>query len=214
MDCPLCLDPLAPGPVIKYEHPENGTCTGFDIHATCLADYIHNHLTQDTNLVCTTCRMDLAPFHRVRPIRDINFRPAHWGPELTPAQIMAQMERRALQIPFHQIPTELVDLIQAVVGGNAVLQIIVTGGRLHHFLQFGICTIYTYGRVAPYLRQRRGGTRKKGGTKKHLRLKQNELAIIEVSDPTEKRIEKLERIIGKKSRFINYDDLPEPLTYQ
>ena len=222
MDCPLCLDSLASGPVTNYEHPENGTCTGFDIHATCLADYIHNHLTQDTNLVCTTCRMDLAPFHRVRPRRDINFRPAHWGPELTPAQveeryvqIMAQMEeRRALQNPFLQMPTEFVDLIQAVVGGNAVLQIIVTGGRLHHFLQFGICTIYAYGRVAPYLRQRRGGTRKKGGTRKHLRLKQNELAIIEVSDPTEKLIEKIERIIGKKARFINYDDLPEPLTYQ
>ena len=219
MDCPLCLDPLAPGPVTKYEHPVNGTCTGFDIHSTCLADYVHNHLTQDTNLVCTTCRMDLAPFHvrDRRPRQDINFRPAHWGPELTPAQIeerrlqLAQ-HRAGLQNQFLRLPTSYVDLIHAVVGGHSLLQIIVTGGRLHHFIQFGVCTIYAYERMGHYLR-RRGGTRKKGGMrKKHTArngLKPNELAIIEVRDPTNQFINKVERMIGKKARFINYDDINE-----
>jgi len=230
MDCPLCLDPLDPGTVTKYEHPQNGTCTGFDIHASCLASYIHNHLTQDTNLVCTTCRMDLAPFHvrDRRPRQDIDFRPAHWGPELTPQQIaerrvqlaerrvqLAQQrieEHDALQNPFLQMPTSYVDLIHAVVGGHSLLQIIVTGGRLHHFIQFGVCTIYAYERMEPYLR-RRGGTRKKGGMrKKHTArngLKPNELAIIEVRDPTDQFINKVERMIGKKARFINYDDINE-----
>lgn len=215
MDCPLCLDSLASGPVTNYEHPENGNCTGFDIHSTCLADYVHNHLTQDTNLVCTTCRMDLAPFHvrDRRPRQDMNFRPAHWGPELRPHEIeerrvqLAQ-HREELQNPFLQMPTSYVDLIHAVVGGHSFLQIIVTGGRLHHFIQFGVCTIYAYERMEPYLR-RRGGTRKKGGTRKHRTLKPNEFAIIEAREPTDQFINKLERMIGKKARFIDYDDLTD-----
>ena len=212
MDCPLCLESLDSGIATKYEHPLNGTCTGFDIHATCLATYIHNHNTENTNLVCTICRMDLSPFHRVR-------RPAHWGPELTPLQIAerrVQLAERRVQLaqqriemeerarnPFLQIPTGYVDLIHAIVGGNSILQIVVTGGRLHHFIQFGVCTIYAYGRVEPYLRRRLGGTRK-GGTRKHRTLKPNELAIIEVHNPTEQIINKLEREIGK-ARMINFN---------
>lgn len=156
--------------------------------------------------------MDLAPFHRDRrPRQDIDFRPAHWGPELTPQQIAERrlqlaQHRAGLQNQFLRLPTEYVDLIHAVVGGHSLLQIIVTGGRLHHFIQFGVCTIYAYERM------RRGGTRKKGGMRKKYtarnELKPNELAIIEVTHPTQQILHKLERMIGN-ARKINYDRLTD-----
>jgi hypothetical protein len=145
----------------------------------------------------------------------MNYRPAHWGPELRPEEIEARrvqiLARRERNL-FLQMPTEYVDLIHAIVGAHGFLQIIVTGGSLRHFLQFGVCTIYAYGRI-----RRIGGTRKKitrKGTQKGGKLGLHEFAIIEARDPTVQFIQKVENKIGKKAKFINYNDLPETLTAQ
>jgi hypothetical protein len=198
-DCPLCLDPLESELATRYDHPENGTCTGFDIHTSCLADYIHKHLTQHTNLVCTTCRLDLSSLHRP-PRGPVEGHPR--GDIIARARARVLEERARAQNPFLHIPTGFIDIIHGFAAGHSFINIITTGGRYYHFLNLGMCTMYAYDRAEPYLRRMRiirGGTRKKGGTKKHA------LYIIEVRHPTPGLLHKLEHELGIRSREIKYD---------
>jgi len=201
VDCPLCLEPLDSELATKYNHPENGNCTGFDIHTSCLADYIHKHLTQHTNLVCTTCRLDLSSLHRP-PRAPVEAHPR--GDIIARARARVLEERERAQNPFLHMPTGFIDIVHGVVGGNAFINIITTGGRYYHFLSLGVCFIYAFERGEPYLRRMRivrGGTRKRGGTKKH----RNALYIIEVRHPTQGLLHKLEHELGIRSREIKYD---------
>jgi len=197
MDCPLCLEPLDSGPATKYNHPLNGTCTGFDIHATCLATYIHNHLTQHTNLVCTTCILDLSLHSELTPLQQAERRvqQAERRVQLARERLEEAEQREALQNPFLQIPTGYADLFHIVLGGHSLIQIVVTGGAFHHYLPLGVCTIYAFIRVEPYLRRVRVGGTRKGGRKRSLRP--NELAIIQIPYSAE-TLFKLENKLGAR----------------
>lgn len=185
MECPLCLEPE---PDTRYEHPLHGVCTGFDVHATCLATYIHNHLTQHTNFVCTTCRLDL---------RETPLQLAQRRVQLAERRVQLARQRIEEYQPFR---TGYMDLFLVMIGGHSLIQIVVTGD-LHHFLPLGVCTIYAYSRVEPYLRRRI-----QGGTRKHRRkLGPNELAIIQVRHPTESLLHQLEREMGP-ARIIHLQD--------
>jgi hypothetical protein len=103
------------------------------------------------------------------------------------------------------MPTLYTDVLHTLVGGHDLYQIIIGGGRIRHYLDLGMCTIYAYRRF-----RGRGGTRKRGGVKirSHTdsdQLGPNEFAIIDV-DPKNNNhplLLKLENIVG--FRVINYD---------
>lgn len=207
MDCPLCLEPLTDSHVTNYVHPVNDTCTGFDVHTSCLADYIHNHLTKNTNLVCTTCREDLSPLHRPAPVvRNHRLR------EIVDQHPRARLriEPNALIHTRFTIPTSYTDVIHTIVGGVEFIQIITGNGRLHDYFNLGLCTIYAYGRVRGHIR---GGTRKRGAGKPRSHtfldsiLGPNEFAIIDVYPDKNNHslIIKLENIVGY--RVINLDTI-------
>ena len=198
MDCPLCFESLDSGPATRYNHPRNGTCTGFDIHVSCLAIYIHNHLTQDTNLFCTTCILDLK--HELTPLQEAERRVRQAERRVQRLrERLEEAERIEAEQVFHQIPG-YADLFHIVLGGHSLIQIVVTGGAFHHYLPLGVCTIYAFIRVEPYLRRVRAGGTRKGGRKRSLRP--NELAIIQVpySDET---LFKLESELGARLIHLN-----------
>jgi hypothetical protein len=196
-ECRLCLDP--DGTTTRYEHPLNGTCTGFNIHASCLAYYIDNHLTQHTNLVCLRCKLDLSPFHIHR-----QFTPLELAQQrVDRAELRVRLARERLEIaerverenPFRHLPL-FTDIIHGLVAGHTFIRIVTNRPDYEDLAKLGLCTIYAYSRAAPYLRRViRGGTRKrrKGGA--------NQLVIIDVRHPTQALLETLEHKFGKSKEI-------------
>lgn len=204
MECRLCLDPLD-GTQTRYEHPLNGTCTGFNLHAACLAYYIDNHLTKHTNLVCLRCNLDLGTFHnhgtaeRQRRIGILQQREAQLVEHVRVIrERLARAERAELLErinPFRNLPL-FTDIIHGVVAGKTFIRIVTNRPDYTDLATLGLCTIYAYTRAAPYLRRVvRGGTRKrgrKGGA--------NQLVIIDVRHPTQELLHELEKL-GKSHRL-------------
>ena len=232
-DCILCTDPLSDQETTTFPHVMNGVCTGFTAHTTCMIDYVHNHLTQGTNLVCLTCRFDLAP--QVAPPEeeeeDAEARLAASAARAAARMVAARAARAAAIAaaaprerggPFDHLPVRYIDIYYIVVGGRRLANIVMTGGSPRDYLYLGTALVYAYMRNAPYLFRRnvRGGkrtNRKRGGTRKDIRnyvLKPNEVAVITIRDPKESLLRKLEAHIGKPIKTINYDELAERLAGQ
>jgi hypothetical protein len=204
-ECRLCLDPLD-GTQTRYEHPLNGTCTGFNLHAACLADYIDKYLTQHTNLVCLRCKLDLSPFHnserrtaeqeRQRLIRILQQRLVQGEERVRLLRERLERAERA-ENPFRHLPI-FTDIIHGVVAGHTFIRIVTNRPDYTDLATLGLCTIYAYSRTAPYLRRViRGGTRKrgrKGGA--------NQLVIIDVRHPTQALLHELEDKLGKSHRLL------------
>ena len=190
-ECRLCLDPLD-RTTTRYEHPMNGNCTGFDLHASCLAYYIDKHLTQHTNIVCLKCKLDLSPFFTLTPLQMAQRRV-----EMAEHRVRVARERLEMANPFRHLPL-FTDIIHGVIAGHAFIRIVTNRTDYADLAKLGLCTIYTYSRGAPYLRRViRGGTRKrgrKGGAK--------ELVIIHVRHPTQALLHKLEHDLGIRSKEI------------
>lgn len=214
-DCPLCLEPLSTGPHTKLLHRMNGVCDGFNSHVTCQVAYVHSHITQGNNLVCTRCNLNMAPQgeqHAARLGIDV-------GAARREADEEAEVEgaRRVLEIQARRARQRLVndaifigDLFFAVSGGMSTLVIVTTGGGPIDYAYLGATVVYTYMRHTPYLVPRavRGGKsrkRRRGGTK-HLRnyvLKANEVAVTTIRNPTEELIRKVEEMTGKRRKIIS-----------
>ncbi len=199
-ECRLCLDPLD-GTQTRYEHPLNGTCTGFNLHAACLAYYIDNHLTNHTNLVCLRCNLGLGTAEeRQRRIGILQEREAQLVERVRVArERLARAERAELLErinPFRNLPL-FTDIIHGVVAGKTFIRIVTNRPDYTDLATLGLCTIYAYTRAAPYLRRVvRGGTRKrgrKGGA--------NQLVIIDVRHPTQELLHELEKL-GKSHRLL------------
>ncbi len=225
-DCPLCLEPLSNGPHTKFPHPMNGVCDGFDCHVTCQVNYVHMHLTQRTNLVCTRCNLDLAPQGRQHAARvGINVALAR---HVADQALLLEENRVLAEIRAERVMAQMVnagifvgDIFFSITGTFSTLDIVFTSGSISSYLLFGTAVVYTYMRHTPYLVQRnvRGGrtNRKKGGTRKNKEryvLKPYEVAVITIRDPTESIIRKVERMTGKRCKTFNYDELMERISSQ
>ena len=213
-ECGLCLGSLNEGPTTRYEHPINGNCTGFNLHASCLAYYIDNHLTKNTNLVCLRCKLDLSPSHtpeeRRRLIEIAQHRVDQAEERVRLIRERLEMAERA-ENPFRHLPL-FTDIIHGVVAGHTFIHIVTNRPDYEDLAKLGLCTIYAYSRAAPYLRRViRGGTRKRRrGTRKG---GANQLVIIHVRHPTQALLETLEHKLGKskeiKQASLNIADLSE-----
>ena len=210
--CGLCLASLSEGPVTRYEHPINGNCTGFNLHASCLAFYIDNHLTKNTNLVCLRCKLDLSPFHTHRQLTPLEM--AERRVQLAEQRVRVVRERLEMaeraENPFRHLPL-FTDIIHGLVAGHTFIRIVTNRPDYEDLAKLGLCTIYAYSRAAPYLRRViRGGTRKRRGTRKG---GANQLVIIHVRHPTQALLETLEHKFGKskeiKPASLNIVDLSE-----
>jgi len=225
-ECIFCTEPLSNGPTTDFPHILNGACTGFTAHTTCIITYIHNHITQGTNLVCVRCRFDLAP--QIAPPEEEEEEeeeaPTPEARAAARAAAIAAAAPRERGGPFDHLPVRYIDLFYIMSGGYRLANIVMTGGRPRDYLYLGTAIIYAYMRNAPYLFRRnvRGGrrtNRKRGGTRKYkdIRnyvLKPNEVAVITIRDPKEHVLRKLEQHIGRPRKIINYDDLMERLVGQ
>lgn len=206
--CGLCLASLSEGPATRYEHPINDNCTGFNLHASCLAFYIDNHLTKNTNLVCLRCKLDLSPFHTHRQ-QLTPLEMAERRVQLAEQRVRLEIAERA-ENPFRRLPL-FTYIIHGVVAGHTVIRIVTNRPDYEDLAKLGLCTIYAYSRDAPYLRRVIcGGTRKRRGTRKG---GANQLVIIHVRHPTQALIETLEYKFGKskeiKPASLNTVDLSE-----
>jgi len=214
-ECPLCLEPLSTGPHTRLLHPMNGVCNGFNSHVTCQVAYVNSHITQGNNLVCTTCRFNMAPQgeqHAARLGIDV-------GAARREADEEAEVEgaRRVLEIQARRARQRLVndaiflgDIFFAVSGGMSTLAIVTTGGGPIDYAYLGATVVYTYMRNTPYLVPRavRGGKsrkRRRGGTKnlRNYVLKANEVAVTTIRNPTEELIRKVEEMTGKRRKIIS-----------
>lgn len=217
-DCPLCLEPLRTGPYTKFPHPMNGVCDGFNSHVTCQVAYVHSHITQGNNLVCTRCNLNLVPQGEQHAARvGIDVRAARRAAE---EEAEVEGDRRMLEIQARRARQRLVndaiflgDVFFSFVGGVSTLVIVNTGGSPIDYAYLGATVVYTYMRHTPYLvarpvrggksRKRRKG--KRGGTKnlQNYVLKPNEVAVTTIRNPTEEVIDEVLRMTGKQIKRIS-----------
>ena len=220
MECPLCLELLTTGPHTKLPHAMNGICDGFTAHTTCLIEYIHMHITQRANFVCTICNLNLAPQGRADAAR-LGIAAAPAAP-VAVAPVAAEAALPPGYLLFERMVLLYTDLFFTFTGTHTFCNIVMTGGgSIAEYLHFGTAVIYASARSAPYLFRRnvRGGrtNRKRGGTRKDIRtyvLKPNEVAVITIRNPKEHVIRKLEQHFGKPRKIINYDDIMDRVAGQ